>query len=79
MIRHMSNGRFGSGTKRAHAPRGHARSAPVPPKVALHRSEEGQGGLEYMLVLGVAAVAMVVALLAFDTVVAQILGHICPL
>ncbi len=44
----------------------------------LHRSEEAQNAFEYLLVIGSVVVGFVAALLAFDVVIAQLVGLVCP-
>jgi Flp pilus assembly pilin Flp len=42
------------------------------------RTDDAQNAFEYVLTAGLVVVAMVVAFLAFDAVIAQILGFVCP-
>jgi hypothetical protein len=41
-------------------------------------AEEGQGTFEYLIVTGIFAVALVSALLAFDALIVEVVGHVCP-
>ena len=63
---------------RGHASNRSAAVARVRSARALHRSEEAQDAFEYLLVIGGVVVGIIVALLAFDVVVAQVVGHLCP-
>ncbi len=45
---------------------------------SLVRSQGGQGALEYLLVVGAVVVAMAVAFMGFDSVIGELLGHVCP-
>lgn len=40
--------------------------------------EQGQGTFEYLMVSGVVVVAFVAGLFAFDSVVVEVVGHVCP-
>ena len=44
----------------------------------LCRGEAGQNAFEYMLVLGGVVAAVVAALLTFDVLIAEFVGHVCP-
>jgi hypothetical protein len=41
-------------------------------------SEAAQGTFDYLLATGIFVVALVAALFAFDTIVVDIVGHVCP-
>lgn len=40
--------------------------------------ERGQGTFEYLMVSGVVVIAFVTGLFAFDSVVVEVVGHVCP-
>ena len=45
---------------------------------AAFESDAAQDSFEYLLVIGGAVLVLILALLAFDTVVAEVLGASCP-
>lgn len=47
-------------------------------KQRLIHDERAQDALEYLMVIGAVVVALVIALLGFDTVIPQVVGHLCP-
>lgn len=44
----------------------------------LNSSESAQGTFEYLLATGIFVVALVTAMLGFDTVIVDVVGHVCP-
>ena len=44
--------------------------------MAMH-SERAQGAIEYLLVIGAVAVAVMLVFMGFDTVVREFVGHAC--
>lgn len=44
----------------------------------VHSSEEAQNTFEYVLVIGSVVIAFVAGFLAFDAVIPQVVGLVCP-